>query len=261
MGCAGAASFNGDSGISASGEMEAIRQKHAAHFLVLAEAAEPQLQSTRPGFWLNRLEEEYDNIREALQWSIINDPKTAARMGAAIRYFWDYMGYLTEGLGTLKQILSGSDQIPPMLRCKLYSMADNMAKFQRHHEIARQMYERGLNEARSLGDLSQVSLLYRGLGALAVEQGDHVAARRFIDEALAAARESDDQFGIARSLSMPGDLARSEGDNSAARVLLKAALEVCRQSGGKYAPRRCLDRLSNRLTKILAQTRKLSTSA
>lgn len=220
--------------LALSGEMEAIRQKHAAHFLALAEAAEPELQSTRPGLWLNRLEEEYDNIREALRWSIVSEPGTAARMGAAIRYFWDYMGYLTEGLGILKEILGRSDQIPPLLRCKLFSMAGNIAKFQRDDKIARQMYERGLNEARSLGNLSQVSAQCRGLGGLAVEQGDHVTARRLIDEALATARESDDQFGIARSLNMLGDLARVEGDNSAARMLLKEALEVCRQTGRKY---------------------------
>lgn len=230
--------------LEASGEMEAIRQKHAAHFLVLAEMAEPRLQSARPGVWLSRLQEEYDNMREALRWSIMSHLETAARMGAAIRYFWDYMGYLTEGLGILKQILSKSDQVPASLRCKLFSMAGNMAKFQGDHETARQMYERGLSEARSLVSLSQVSLLCRGLAGLALEQGDHVTARRFIQEALAAAQESNDQFGIARSMNMLGDLARKDGDYSTARVLLKGALEVCRQTGNRYATANILNNLA-----------------
>jgi tetratricopeptide (TPR) repeat protein len=221
--------------LEASGELEAVRKKHAAHFLGLAEVAGPELQSARPGVWLNRLEEEYDNIREALRWSIESDPETAARMGAAIRYFWDYMGYLTEGLGILKQIVSKSDHVPARLRCKLFSQAGNFAKFLGDRETARQMYERGLNEATSQGDLSQVSLLCRGLGSLAVELGDHHTACRFIDSALAAAHESNDRFGIARSLNMRGDLARSEGDFKTARKWLKEALEVCRQVGGKYA--------------------------
>jgi tetratricopeptide (TPR) repeat protein len=123
-------------------------------------------------------------------------------------------------------------------------MAGNMAKFQGDHETARQMYERGLNEARSLVSLSQVSLLCRGLAGLAVEQGDHVTARRFIQEALAAAHESNDQFGIARSMNMLGDLARSEGDDGTARVLLKGALEVCRQTGNKYAIANILNNLA-----------------
>jgi tetratricopeptide (TPR) repeat protein len=230
--------------LEATGELETIRQKHAAHFLILAEAAEMQLQSSRPGFWLERLEEEYGNIREALRWSIASDPITAARMGAAIRNFWNYLGYLTEGRGILKEILSRSDQVPPLLLCKLFSAAGNIAKFQGDYAAAGQMYERGLNEAKSLGDLSQVSLLSRGMGGLAVEQGDHNTARRFIDEALAAAQESNDQFGIARSLNMLGDLARIEGDHSAARVLLKGALEVCRQIGGKYAIGNTLNNLA-----------------
>jgi non-specific serine/threonine protein kinase len=230
--------------LEASGEMEVIRQKHAAHFLALAEMAEPRLQSAQPGAWLNRLEEEYANIREALRWSIVSDLETAARTGAAIRYFWDYMGYLTEGLGILKQILTKSDQVPASLRCKLFSMAGNMAKFQGDHETARLMYERGLNEARSLVSLSHVSLLCRGLAGLAAEQGDHVTARRLIQEALAAAHESNDQFGVARSMNMLGDLARSEGDNGTARVLLKGALEVCRETGNKYATANILNNLA-----------------
>src|SRR5258708_35859403 len=39
------------------------------------------------------------------------------------------------------------------------------------------------------------------------------------------------------------------------------AIEMFRRSLPDGPPRRCLDRLSNRLTKILAQTRKLSPSA
>jgi hypothetical protein len=39
------------------------------------------------------------------------------------------------------------------------------------------------------------------------------------------------------------------------------AIEMFRRSLPDRHPRRCLDRLSNRLTKILAQTRKLSISA
>ena len=221
--------------LEASGELETMRQKQAAHFLVLAEAAEPKLHSAQPGFWLSRLEDEHDNIREALRWLIDNDLETAARMAAAIRYFWDYTGYFTEGLGILKRILSRIDQVPTKFRCKLFSMAGNMAKFQGDHETARQMYKTGLSEAISLCNQSHVSLLCRGLGGLAVEQGDHATARVFIDEALTAAQESNDLFGIARSVNMLGDLARSEGDNSTARELLKGALDICRQSGGKYA--------------------------
>ena len=230
--------------LEVSGQAEAVRQRHAAHFLALAEEAEPQLQGAQPAPWLSRLDEEYVNIREALHWSVTGDLETASRLGAAIRYFWAYGRYLTEGLGILKQILSQSNRVPAKQRSKLYSMAGNLAKFQGDHETARKYYERGLTEARLLGNLSDVSLLCRGLGGLAVEQGDHTAARSLIEEALNAARDSNDQFGTARSLNMLGDLARSEGDNRTARKLLKAALEVCRPIDNKYATANILNNLA-----------------
>ncbi len=227
-----------------SGEVPAIRRKHAVYLLALAEEAEPNLRSAQPAESLNRLEEEYDNIREALRWSLTNDPDTAARIAVAIRYFWDFLGYLTEGLGILKEILALGDRVPSKIRCLLLSMAGNIAKFQGDYATAQGMYETGLKESRELGDLSQVSLLCRGLGGLAVENGDPEGARRFIEEALAAAREANDKFGVARSLNMLGDLARSEGDYRSARPLLAEALELCRRTGNKYATANILNNLA-----------------
>jgi predicted ATPase len=227
-----------------SGEVPAIRRKHAAYLLALVEEAEPNLRSAQPAESLNRLEEEYDNIREALRWSLANDADTAARIAVAIRYFWDFLGYLTEGLGILKEIFALGDRVPPKIRCLLLSMAGNIAKFQGDYATAHMMYERGLQESRELGDLSQVALLCRGLGGLAVENGDPEGARRFIEEAFAAARAANDNFGVARSLNMLGDLARSEGDYRSARPLLAEALELCRQTGNKYATANILNNLA-----------------
>jgi predicted ATPase/DNA-binding winged helix-turn-helix (wHTH) protein len=227
-----------------SGEAEAIRRKHAAHFLALAEEAEPHFQGAQPAPWLHRLDEEYDNIREALHRSIADDFESAIRFGVALRYFWDFMGHLNEGLGILKQLLSRADHIPANRRFKLYSMAGNLAKFQGDHKTAREIYDRGLTEARLAGDSSDVSLLCRGLGGLAFEQRDHATARRFIEQALDAALASKDQFGTARSLNMLGDLGRFQGDYGTARVMLRAALEVCRETDNRYAIANILNNLA-----------------
>ncbi len=48
-----------------SGETEAVRRRHAAFFLSLAEESEPGLWGTEEATWLNRLEVEYDNLRAA----------------------------------------------------------------------------------------------------------------------------------------------------------------------------------------------------
>jgi hypothetical protein len=53
-----------------SGGGEAIRVRHRDYFLTLAEEAEPKLLGSEQAEWLRRLEEEHDNLRSALEWSL-----------------------------------------------------------------------------------------------------------------------------------------------------------------------------------------------
>ena len=39
-----------------------------------------------------RLDEEHDNLRAALRWWLVHDVQAAARLAAAIRYFWNFQG-------------------------------------------------------------------------------------------------------------------------------------------------------------------------
>ena len=50
------------------GELELLRQRHAAYFLELAEQAAPELRGPAQLRWLDVLDAEHDNLRAALQW-------------------------------------------------------------------------------------------------------------------------------------------------------------------------------------------------
>jgi predicted ATPase len=75
--------------LAASGEEEAIRRRHAEHFLALAEAAGPALGGPDAALWRDHLAAEHDNLRAALAWSAESgtgeagspgDPTTSARI-------------------------------------------------------------------------------------------------------------------------------------------------------------------------------------
>jgi predicted ATPase len=51
-----------------SRDVDEVRDRHAAFFLALAEEAEPELTGPQQRVWVERLEGEHDNLREALSW-------------------------------------------------------------------------------------------------------------------------------------------------------------------------------------------------
>jgi predicted ATPase len=52
------------------GKADEVQNRHAAFFLAVAEEAEPDLAGPQQSVWLERLEREHDNLREALSWAL-----------------------------------------------------------------------------------------------------------------------------------------------------------------------------------------------
>jgi predicted ATPase len=69
--------------LQASGEVQAVRTRHAHYFLALAEAIEPERPGSRPGEWLKPLEVERDNLRAALAYCLEQKPPLTGAMSCA----------------------------------------------------------------------------------------------------------------------------------------------------------------------------------
>ena len=216
--------------LETSGKLETLQRRHAEYFLALAEEADPHLQTANAGEWLNHLEAEYDNLRAAIRWLFETDAEAAARLAAAMRGFWIFHNYLTEGRALLEAALEGASSA---VSFKLLNGIGMLAKFQGDYAASQQTYQKGLAAGKAANDLRQIALANRGLGAAAQLQGDYAAARKFMEEGLAISRELGDQAGIANSLNFLGDLARQENDDAVARLLFEESLTIYRQLGNK----------------------------
>src|SRR6266852_4875421 len=71
--------------LAASGETEATRRRHADYYLALAEQAEPLLAGEQQVPWLNRLEQEHENLRAALTWVFQEAGGADLHLKAALR--------------------------------------------------------------------------------------------------------------------------------------------------------------------------------
>ena len=205
-------------------ETQAIGRSHAMYFLALGEQAEPHLQTAQAGDWLDRLEEEHDNLRAAFRWLLENDAAKAACLAAAIRVYLINHCHLTEGRRRSAAVFEKSDDIPVPARLKLLIGAGQMAYWQGDYQSSRDLFETGLAASREAGDKRHVALASRGLGTAAYQEGDYTAARAFYEESLVVSREAGDDRAIAVSLIALGELTRVEGNYTAARPLYEESL-------------------------------------
>lgn len=229
--------------LESDGEDESARRAHAEYFVSLGEKAEPFLQAAHSAEWLDRMEDEHDNLRAAMQWGLTNDPPMAIGLAVSVRNFWLLHSHLSEGYKWLKAALESGGDPPPQLRFKLMNGLGLAARFRGDYETARKAYAHGLTAGQEAGDKQGVALSSRGLGLVAMQLGNTVEAREYFESGLAISRELDDRFGIAISLSFLGDLARTEKDFERARPLFEESLELFRGLDNKSAVSDALNNL------------------
>jgi DNA-binding NarL/FixJ family response regulator len=181
--------------LDAGGEADTARRAHAAWCLDLAERAVPYLilrSASAP--WLDRLEEEHDNLRAALEWADASGQAALSlRLTGALWLFWYVLGHYGEGRRWLERALEASDQTdaPRALRVPVLA----------------------------------------GAGALAHRQGDTPRAAELMAESLAIAREVEDHWGTAWALYLLGVFATRQGAYEQAAAVLEEALALCLSLG------------------------------
>jgi predicted ATPase len=222
-----------------SGREEEIREKHANFFLALAEEAKSLLKGPEQALWLERLEEEHNNLRSALGWFLQkaeekseDSPRLAMsglRMAGALSQFWDTHGYFSEGRRWLQKVLSLTD-VPNRERVDALSGAGWLAS--RHSDMgyAIQSYEQAIKIAREIGYNAGIA---KALGHLAFAKGflgtEDSVIEALHSESLELWREVGDKRGIATALGPLAHRAASAYDFKQANALYEESLALFRE--------------------------------
>ena len=220
--------------LAASGDDEALRTRHAAYFLALAEQSDPGDGIPDVGR-LKRLDGEQGNLQAALRYLIDRaDGERAARLAAALTFFWKTRGVADEALawmGEALELLGGSDRSP--LRARLLFEAAGPAFRHSDNALARRRVEESVAIYRELGDRRGVAAALRLDGLIARWQGQYDLAWQRFEEQRAIWRELGDQLWIAESDDMCGVVAFWMGDGARGRALLESALADFRRLGNR----------------------------
>ena len=187
-----------------TGELVALRRRHAEHFLALAAEAERHLTADDQGEWLDRCELEHANIRAALRWAIESgDADHAQRAAGALWRFWQQRGHLAEGRRLTEEILAmPSGQRRTAGRAKALTGAGGIAWWQNDHRAARGFYGDALAIERELGDPARIAEALYNEAFVVAAADDLESAARLLDESLELFRSVGDEVGVARALVM-----------------------------------------------------------
>ena len=224
--------------LTEGGGEAAVRGRHAAWSLALAEWAEPQLTGPQQGIWLARLELEHDNLRKALDLyeQQVEGIDAGLRLAGALSRFWYVRGYWSEGRQRMGQALKatgGPEGIAgpetSTLRAKVLNGAGYLAYKQSDSAVAQALHEESLTIYRQSGNLRGMASSLNNLSNVAQYLGDNAGARALLEECLTIHRQLGDLRGMATSLANLGNVARWQDDFAGARALYEESLTLQRQ--------------------------------
>ena len=216
-------------------EEEAIRGRHCAWCVALAEQAKPQLRGADQSLWLDRLELEHNNIRAALEWSI-GHPGTgeyALRLTGALWQFWYMRAHITEGRRWLERALAGGDG-GAAIRADALNGAGSLAFIQSDVSQAEMLLEESLRYARSAGDRAVEARALTNLASLSMmERGDHAGALARYEESAPIFRQLGDMSNLATAAYNIGITKLHFEDYEGAQRSLEEGLQIFRSAGFK----------------------------
>lgn len=217
--------------LASAGETDAARRKHLEFYLGMAEAAEPALREREQRTWLDRLEEEHDNLGAALVSAAeLGDPDAGLGLAAALGPYWQLRGHFSEGRERLRVALSTSSEDSPSM-ARALAEAGSLAFLQCDFQHALDRSEKSLALYRRAGDRWGVAYALGKLGLAAWELGESDRARASFDESLTLFRDLDDRWGVATTLRYLGCLAVAEGSFDEAQTAHEESLAWFREQG------------------------------
>jgi predicted ATPase/DNA-binding SARP family transcriptional activator len=257
--------------LSATDEEASVRARHLSWYLVLASRAEPHLMGPQQKQWLAALQQERDNLRAALEWSLADSEardtrhetrddlllassspvsqsrqELGLRLARALTWFWYLDGGLNEGRAWFERALAITTEAEhTWSRAMALYGAGFIALHQHQGDLtgARWRLEASSAILREVGEPHDLAMAVFVLSVVAINQGDERAALACLQESLALFKAVGNQEYYALSLMHMGDVAMGRGDWGAARTRYEDALSIQRQRGSMWGVAQQLNNL------------------
>jgi hypothetical protein len=223
--------------LTARGETEALRERHARAYLALAEEAARHMPGGDQVPWLDLLSEDHDNLRAALAWATgAGAAEVAHRLATGLWRFWQFRGHVAEGRQRIAEVLAmaGSDE-PTVWRAWTHGAAGGLEWWAGNPLGADTFYALELEFARAVGDRAVTAdALFNLCHTRFMDPAAHVEVGRMRAEALQLYRDIGDERGVARVGFVSGYPLMAMGMVDEAKVHVEAAFAEFQRLGDEY---------------------------
>lgn len=218
------------------GETEILRQRHTHYFRAWVENFALQF-FPNTGLWLNLVEEEYDNLRAVLSWSVLDAER--AELGAGLvgnlYWFWYQHGYLSEGRNWCEWLMPLIPETSRTVgRASVLMGSGSLAMWRGDLEQAVTWLDESVAIWRELQNDRGLAFTLIGRGVGALSQGHVAAAQQLLTESLALGRRLNHRWLIADSLLNLGGVAVAQRDYPTARARLEEATAVAKMGDDRW---------------------------
>ena len=214
------------------GQWEDLRERHARVYGEFARQSASMVMGSSSREWLDRFEQDHDNLRAALAWMMANDTDGALRLVHDLWRFWQRRGHLVEGIERAEAALGLPDAASHAeSRADALSAAAGLAYWLADADRARGHYLAEIAARQALGDRAGLADANYGISFTwsIIELGNPetaVNAERHINAALQIYREDGDDAGIGRCEWALANVFYGAGRNADARSHAAHALEL-----------------------------------
>jgi predicted ATPase len=215
--------------LESAGEANDFQRRHLAHYAAVAgECYDETLQGNDD---LNRLEEERENLRLALNVAVTTDPVLALELASRLMPSWNQRGDWREGREQLAAALACSPDKPGAARAWALRAAAYLATKQSDLEIGNRLASEALACFRELGDQRGAGFALHLLGWNALWRGDYGEARGLFEEAVEASSGAGDEQLRFNALDGLANVAANQGDHRRAIPLHREVVARARRAG------------------------------
>ncbi len=209
----------------ASGEEALVRQCHAAYYLSLVKAwSHAYIQPSTPK---TPLENEYHNLRIALQWAIEqNQPELALDLSLALWHYWTTNGSPNEGQYWLVRVLLMKPSLHSIKRIQALILMGQVTLYQNNFQQAYAYYDEMAALSQELNQRNDLGIAWQGLGDIAHFTGNYPRARELYLASLSLCRETQNIEGVGWTLDRLGNTSLDQGLIAEALAFYSESLTV-----------------------------------